>query len=58
MMKAQQEAGSAPRITPKVVDWILYNMPVLRDQIEAIEPRTSTGVRTERQGWGRVRIGG
>ncbi len=44
MMKAQQEAGSAPRITPKMVDWILYNMPALRDQIEALEPRSSTSV--------------
>lgn len=42
-MRAQQ-AEPAPNITPKMVDWILYNMPVLRDQIEAIEPRTSTSV--------------
>jgi DNA-directed RNA polymerase specialized sigma24 family protein len=27
-----------------MVDWILYNMPMLRDQIEAIEPRSSTSV--------------
>lgn len=42
-MRAQQ-AEPIPNITPKMVDWILYNMPVLRDQIEAIEPRTSTSV--------------
>jgi len=31
-------------VNREMVDWILYNMPVLRDQIEAIEPRTSTSV--------------
>lgn len=31
-------------ITPKMVDWILYNLPIMRDLIETIEPRTSTSV--------------
>ena len=39
-----QQATPALNITPKMVDWILYNMPMLRDQIEAIEPRSSTSV--------------
>jgi len=42
-MRAQQ-AGPTPEITPKMVDWILYNLPVLRDQIEAIVPKSSTSV--------------
>jgi DNA-directed RNA polymerase specialized sigma24 family protein len=42
-MRAQQ-AEPAPNITPKMVDWILYNMPVLRDQVDAIEPRLSTSL--------------
>lgn len=40
----KQATTPAPNITPKMVDWILYNMPMLRDQIEAIEPRSSTSV--------------
>ena len=31
-------------ISPKMVDWILYNLPALRAQIAETEPRTSTSV--------------
>lgn len=31
-------------ISPKMIDWILYNLPFLRAQVEALEPRTSTSV--------------
>ncbi|MDI3548147.1 MAG: hypothetical protein PWR10_1799 [Halanaerobiales bacterium] len=39
-------AQTSYEITPKMVDWILYNLPLLRNQIEAIEPRTSTSIVT------------
>ena len=39
-----QQADPAPNITPKMVDWILYNMSSLHAQVEALEPRVSTSV--------------
>lgn len=37
-------ARSSYEITPKMVDWILYNLPIMRDLLETIEPKTSTSV--------------
>ncbi len=31
-------------ITPKQVDWLLYNLPALRQMVETMEPRTSTSI--------------
>lgn len=31
-------------ISPKMIDWLLYNLPALRAQIADTEPRTSTSV--------------
>ena len=39
-----QRAEHAPVITPKMVDWLLYNMPVLREQLEAMEPRLTASM--------------
>ena len=29
---------------PKLIDWILYNLHTMREQIKAIEPKTSTSI--------------
>lgn len=40
-------------ITLKLVDWILYNLPMLREQIETVQSETSTSiVVVGRQGFG------
>jgi len=42
-MRAQQKSIPTP-IPPKMIDWILYNLTIMRDQVEALEPRVSTSV--------------
>lgn len=37
-------AGASYEITPKLVDWILYNLPALREEMQALDPRSSTSV--------------
>lgn len=38
------QPGAPKDITPRMVDWILHNLPTLRAQIESIEPQTSTSL--------------
>jgi DNA-directed RNA polymerase specialized sigma24 family protein len=39
-----QQAGEGFSISPKMIDWLLYNLPGLRAQVAETEPRTSTSV--------------
>lgn len=39
-----QQFGISSVISPKMIDWILYNLPALGAQIAETEPRTSTSV--------------
>lgn len=40
------QMGAREDITPRLVDWLLYNLPSLKARVEAIEPRTSTSLVT------------
>ncbi|HHV79074.1 MAG TPA: hypothetical protein GXX40_05610 [Firmicutes bacterium] len=31
-------------VSPKMIDWLLYNLVALRQQVNALEPKTSTSV--------------